>query len=97
VFESLHVYRFEDRLGRSMWEFPGGDGDRFLVMALTGQAAAAGVDGRDLIVYGTLLEREVVGFAGCVQAVDSAAALGVLGLAREDGVTVRPWRFGGRA
>jgi hypothetical protein len=68
-------------------------------MALDGEAAAgvAG-DGRDLIVYGTLrlLGGSVAGVGACVQAVDGGAALDALGIRPADGVTVRPWRSGGR-
>ncbi|MGI5242607.1 YciI family protein [Dactylosporangium sp. CA-139066] len=94
VFERVDVYRFEDRLGRSMWEFPGGDGDRFLVMALDGEDAPAVEEGLDrLIVYGTLrrLDGGVAGSAACVQGLDAALRLG-----GGAGAVVRPWRFGGR-
>jgi uncharacterized protein YciI len=98
VFDRVDVYRFEDRLGRSMWAFPGGDGERFLVTALTGDAAAAPRQERDLIVYGALrrLDGGPAGVAACVQAADAEAALDLLRIGAGDGVAVRPWRFGGR-
>jgi uncharacterized protein YciI len=99
VFERVDVYRFEDRLGRSMWEFPGGDGLRFLVVVLDGRAAGDVERDGDLIVYGTLrrLDGSVAGMGACVQAADADAALAAVNVRGAETVTVRPWRFGGRS
>jgi uncharacterized protein YciI len=100
VYARALLFRFEDRLGRTMWDFPGPDGPRFLVLALgggrTGTPASA-----SLILYGRLLTLgtdEFAGTAACVQAADATAALAELPPSALDGadVTVHPWQFGGR-
>ncbi|GAA4249781.1 YciI family protein [Dactylosporangium darangshiense] len=88
VYEAVEVYRFDDLLGRSMWQFPGPDGDRFLAVALTGDEPPApsgedrpggeggSSDEGGLIVYGVLrdLDGNAAGVGACVQAGDADAA-----------------------
>jgi hypothetical protein len=101
VYESMVVYRFEDLLGRSMWEFTGPPEhgppkERFLVMALGDGAELVARDPADVIVLGRLRalgDGAVAGVGGCVQASDADAAAAMFGGAD---VSVRPWRFGGR-
>ena len=100
VYASALLFRFTDRLGRTMWDFPGPDGDRFLVIALGG-APAPVPESPNLIVYGELHSLSTVEFAGtaaCVQAPDAAAAVAELPVAALAGaeVAVHPWQFGGR-
>ncbi|WP_426503942.1 YciI family protein [Dactylosporangium sp. McL0621] len=100
VYAAMEVYRFEDLLGRSMWDFRGPEGPRFLVVAL-GDGDAGGID-RDqdgLIVLGRLRavgDGGPVGVAACVQAPDDRAAAMMLAGFEAREVSVRPWRFGGR-
>jgi uncharacterized protein YciI len=54
VYESMVVYRFEDLLGRSMWEFGGPAKERFLVIALGDGAELVARDMADVIVLGRL-------------------------------------------
>jgi uncharacterized protein YciI len=100
VYAAMDVYRFEDLLGRSMWDFRGPDGPRFLVVALgDGDAARVDRDQAGLIVLGRLRsagDGVPVGVGACVQAPDAVAAAAMLaGFAARE-VSVRPWRFGGR-
>ncbi|WP_433224102.1 YciI family protein [Dactylosporangium sp. CS-047395] len=98
VYESVVVYRFEDLLGRSMWDFTGPEGARFLVVAPEKPGTPGTRDvpmaEQDLIVLGRLRslgDGAVVGIGACVQAVDAAAVAEMF-----SGGVVRPWRFGGR-
>ncbi|WP_433044592.1 YciI family protein [Dactylosporangium sp. CS-033363] len=90
VYESVVIYRFEDLLGRSMWEFAGPGGPRFLVTA----GDVVNSADPNLIVLGRLRSLEdghLVGVGACVQAADAAAAGEMFA-----GGVVRPWREGGR-
>src|SRR5262245_48938496 len=112
VYAEHSVWRFDNLLGRTMWEFPGGaDEPRFLVIARShGGRKPIPPDGLSpelrerLILYGalaTLDDSGAVGVALAVQAPDREALGGLLEEARL-GLDVAPereihdWEFGGR-
>ncbi|GAA3149858.1 uncharacterized protein YciI [Kribbella aluminosa] len=93
AFETVEVYRFENRTGRTMWEFATAvDGyNRYLVLT---KDDARPLTSDHLIVYGDLLDGEVhVGRAALLEApsVDAARAL-----VQAEDAEVHPWEFGGR-
>ena len=109
VYGGHRVWRFDNLLGRTMWEFPHTDDEpRFLVVALTGRrpppltSLSAALRER-LILYGGLGtpdDAEPVGVALAVQAQDRQAVgaliedAGIRDGARE--VEIHDWEFGGR-
>ncbi|MER7542144.1 YciI family protein [Spirillospora sp. NPDC127506] len=102
VYRDVLLRRWRNLLGRTMWDFPGDPGDRFLVLGL-GSAPAADLDvpsGRDdLIAYGPLLSDDGaawLGTAALVQAPGPDAARAVLTRERYAAVEVHRWQFGGR-
>lgn len=110
VYAEHAIWRFENLLGRTMWEFPlAADEPRFLVVARSShehvplERLSAELRGR-LILYGalgTLDEGEPVGVALAVQAPDREAvealvAAGGLGLDAAADVEIHDWEFGGR-
>lgn len=106
VYRDVFVRRWHNLLGRTMWQYPGGreGGRRYLVLGLLESPVGSNVevpeDARgDLIAFGPLVSddgRTRLGTAALVRAVDSAAALEVLGPERFAAVEVYAWRFGGR-
>ncbi|CAL9350597.1 hypothetical protein SUDANB121_00469 [Nocardiopsis dassonvillei] len=102
AYRDVLLRRWRNLLGRTMWEFPGDGGTRYLVLGLgpEGTAGAAVPDDRDaLVAYGPLLSDDGslrVGTAALVQAPDADAARAVLGGERYAEVEVREWEFGGR-
>jgi uncharacterized protein len=104
VYRDVLIRRWENRLGRTMWEFPGGrsGGSRFLVLGLgEGEAVdeepRAGTD--DLIAYGPMLSDDGqawLGTAALVRADDADAARRLLTAERYAAVEVHPFEFGGR-
>jgi len=81
VYAEHFIWRFENLLGRTMWEFsPGADEPRFLIIARSNRKPGAGVISHEnlptalrerLILYGTLSaldDAEPVGVALAVQA-----------------------------
>jgi uncharacterized protein YciI len=103
VYAEHLVYRFENLLGRTMWEFPGtADEPRFLVIARGEDGARLEPETREwLILHGTLATLETgapAGAAFAVQARDRDAARALLGNALESlpDVEVHDWEFGGR-
>ncbi|MFD7156871.1 YciI family protein [Kribbella sp. NPDC059898] len=93
AFETVEVYRFENRTGRTMWEFADAvDGyNRYLVLT---KDAARPLTSDHLIVYGDLLDGDVhVGRAALLEApsVDAAREL-----VQAADAAVHPWEFGGR-
>lgn len=111
VYEEHLVWRFENLLGRSMWEFSGqAEEPRFLVFGRSdhrGQVPAEGLppDLLDrLILYGTLATLdgdEPAGVALTVQASDRDAAAALMagdqiGLAALSEIEIHDWEFGGR-
>jgi uncharacterized protein len=109
VYDRHRIWRFENLLGRTMWEFPrAGDEPKFLVVVRSGETVAAlddlSEDLRErLILYGALstLEAEQVGIGLAVQAADRVAVEALLresrlGLDPDADVEIHSWEFGGR-
>ena len=100
AYRDVLLRRWRNGLGRTMWEFPGGDGDRFLVLGLgEGQHDDPAPERDDLIAHGPLLSDDGtrwLGTAALVQAQDVDAARAVLPLDRYASVEVHHWEFGGR-
>jgi uncharacterized protein YciI len=105
VYRDVLLRRWRNLLGRTMWDFPGGQagGNRYLVLGLgTGPAADLAVppDQDELIAYGPLLSDDGtawLGTAALVRAPDPDAARALLAPERYAGVEVRSWQFGGRS
>ena len=109
VYGEHHVWRFENLLGRTMWEYPGpADEPRFLVLARSGRRPAgpdqlpAQVRER-LILYGGLsglADAEPVGVAFALQAESREAVAALVVDARigdeTDDTEIHAWEFGGR-
>jgi hypothetical protein len=107
VYAEHLVYRFENLLGRTMWEFSAAaDEPMFLIIARSAgdQAESLPPALRErLILYGTLttLDDNPVGVALAVQARDRDAARALLAEAQPaaDGfadLEIHDWQFGGR-
>ena len=104
VYRDVLLRRWRNLLGRTMWDFPGGQagGHRYLVIGLgTGPAADLAVPpGRDeLVAYGPLLSDNGatwLGTAALVQAPDPHTARAVLTPDRYAGIEVHNWQPGGR-
>ena len=100
VYAEHSIWRFENLLGRTMWEFPGAaDEPRFLVIARSGPPKRLPEELRQrLILYGTLTtldEGTPVGVALAVQAPDRRAVAALLEGVLSD-VEIHDWEFGGR-
>ncbi|GAA2394005.1 YciI family protein [Streptomyces coeruleofuscus] len=105
VYRDVLLRRWQNVLGRTMWDFPGGPttGNRYLVLGLGAAQAAADLDtpsdSNDLIAYGPLLSDDGstwLGTAALVRAPDGETARGVLARGRYAEVEVHAWEFGGR-
>lgn len=104
VYRDVLLRRWQNTLGRTMWEFAGGPtgGNRYLVLGLgAGQAADlyGPVDRSELIAYGPLLSDDGtnwLGTAALVRAPDADTARAVLTPHRYADVEVHSWEFGGR-
>ncbi|WP_329123734.1 YciI family protein [Streptomyces sp. NBC_01465] len=105
VYRDVLLRRWRNVLGRTMWEFPGGDteGDRYLVLGL-GEGDAVDLDvpsgDAELIAFGPLLADDGVtwlGTAVLLRAPDADTARAVLTVDRYASVEVHPWQFGGRS
>ena len=97
AFESVDLYRFDNRLGRTMWEFtdPTESYHRFLLIAL-GDSIPAPPASKHFIVYGELLTLDAeapAGWAAMAEAPDKKTAAALLPSANTE---VHPWTFGGR-
>ncbi|SDR92701.1 YciI family protein [Microlunatus soli] len=104
VSRDVLVRRWQNLLGRTMWEFPGGeDGPhRYFVLGL----APAGdldvslpADTSELIAYGPLLSDDGgtrLGVAALVRAADPTSARQLFGDQAYATVEVHDWEFGGR-
>ena len=105
AYRDVLLRRWRNLLGRTMWDFPGGDtdGNRYLVLGLgTGEPVDQEVPpGREeLIAYGPLLSDDGtawLGTAALVRAPDSKAARAVLTSDAYADVEVHDWQFGGRS
>jgi len=104
TYRDVLLRRWQNLLGRTMWDFPGGpdDGSRYLVLGL-GPDHAADLSlppGRDeLIAFGPLLSDDGairLGTATLVRAPDAGAAAVALAPVRYASVEVHNWTFGGR-
>lgn len=104
VYRDVLLRRWQNMLGRTMWDFPGGasGGDRYLVLGLglrrTGSVAEPPTDD-GLIAYGPLLSDDGtawLGTAALVRAPDAGTARGVLGAEAYAAIEVHDWEFGGR-
>jgi uncharacterized protein len=102
LFEEHVIRRFDNRLGRTMWQFAGAPEDRrFLVI---GHGAVPLPDGtalaqERLIVHGDLLsadETRPVGMALALQAPAREAVAALLRVDDRSGVEIHDWEFGGR-
>jgi uncharacterized protein len=104
VYRDVLLRRWDNGLGRTMWDFPGGrtGGLRYLVLGLgSGQPADLTVptDRDGLIAYGPLLSDDGstwLGTAVLVRAPDPDAARSVLTRDRYADIEVHNWQFGGR-
>jgi uncharacterized protein len=104
VYRDVLLRRWHNKLGRTMWDFPGGraGGNRYLVIGLgAGQGAdlAAPTDRDELIAYGPLLSDDGAAWLGTallIRAPDPGAARAVLTPDRYADIEVHSWRFGGR-
>lgn len=105
VYRDVLLRRWQNVLGRTMWEFPGGreGGNRYLVLGLGSDPDAdpePAPESDELIAYGPLLSddgRAWLGTAALLRAVDRDAARSVLAEDEYAAVEVHRWRFGGRA
>jgi uncharacterized protein YciI len=108
VYGEHLVCRFENLLGRTMWEFPLPDDEpRFLVVARTGrrppraESLPAALRER-LILYGALSGLDDAAPAGVALAVQAAGRHDVAtlvdrsGIGRPGDVEIHAWEFGGR-
>jgi uncharacterized protein len=103
VYRDVLLRRWRNRLGRNMWEFPGGrdNGRSYLVLGLgSGTAEDRIPDNRQaLIAYGPLLSDDGatwLGTAALVRAPDATTARAVLTGGRYAEIEVQNWEFGGR-
>lgn len=109
LFESHVIRRFENLLGRTMWEFPGDPVDsRFLVIAHTAdgetQAGFTPPQRERLIIHGALSTPDKAAPAGVVlalqaptsEAVDAALKDWPIHLEEPLDVEIHDWEFGGR-
>ena len=95
LYERHLVRRFQNLLGRTMWEFPGGSAEpRFMVITHE-PADLSALPQERLIVHGELLtpdDGQPVGVVVALQAPSREAVGGLLGLDGE----ILDWEFGGR-
>jgi uncharacterized protein YciI len=108
VYRDVLLRRWSNRLGRTMWEFPGGrdDGPRFLVLGLGeprpvhgAPDASPAVDTDRLIACGPLLADDGTTWLGTAVLLDAPTpdeACAVLTESAYAQVEVHPWQFGGR-
>lgn len=91
MFAEHLIRRFDNRLGRTMWEYPDGAGQsRFLVLG-----SVAPPDGVEPIVHGELFaldDGRPAGVALALQAPSRKAVAALVG----DGARIHDWEFGGR-
>src|SRR3984957_16831120 len=104
VYRDVLLRRWDNLLGRTMWDFPGGPagGNRYLVLGLgAGQAADLAVPPSkdELIAYGPLLSDNGdtwLGTAALIRASDPDTARGGLTADRDAESEVHNRQFGGR-
>jgi uncharacterized protein len=108
LFEHHLIRRFNNLLGRTMWEFPSGSDDpRFMVIVHARAAAVPDLTAlprERLIVHGELLALDDARPVGAVlalqaptrEAVDTLLRRGQPGLAEHVDLEILDWEFGGR-
>jgi uncharacterized protein YciI len=108
IYRDVLLRRWNNRLGRTMWQFPGGreGGRRFLILGLgerhpvdSAPDATPPADTDELIAYGPLLTDDGttwLGTAVLLRAADPDVARTVLTESAYTQVEVHPWQFGGR-
>lgn len=105
VYQDVLLRRWDNLLGRTMWDFHGGreDGDRYLVLGLgSGDAVDDGppADQSELIAFGPLSSDDGarwLGTAVLLRAESADSARAVLAPEPYDVVEVHRWQFGGRS
>jgi len=105
VYRDVLLRRWQNLLGRTMWNFPGGreGGLRYFVLGLGAGPGADLVpppDADELIAYGPLLSDDGgswLGTAALVRAAGPEQARAILTAGAYAEIEVRPWQFGGRA
>jgi uncharacterized protein YciI len=104
IYRDVLLRRWRNLLGRTMWDFAGGQdgGNRYLVLGLgTGQPADLAVPPgqQELIAYGPLLSDSGatwLGTALLIRAPDPGKARSILTPDRYADIEVHSWQFGGR-
>jgi uncharacterized protein YciI len=108
AYRDVLLRRWDNRLGRTMWQFPGGrdGGRRFLVLGLGEPRPVDGApdptpltDTDELIAYGPLMSddgRTWLGSAALLRAADADEARSALTEAAYVQIEVHDWQFGGR-
>jgi uncharacterized protein YciI len=101
VYRDVLLRRWRNRLGRTMWDYPGGrvESDGYLVIGLGGLGGGPLPAIERLIAYGPLLSDSGdthLGVAALLQAPDPAAARAVLPADDYAGIEVHHWASGGR-
>jgi hypothetical protein len=95
VYAEHSIWRFENLLGRTMWDFAGADEPRFLVIARPGSSLALdGVAADRLILHGALADLDDPdrrGVAVALEAPDRASVDQLFPAAE-----IHDWEFGGR-
>ena len=104
AYRDVLLRRWDDALGRTMWDFTGSlrETDRWLVLGFGLEPAAGAAPapvGDELVASGLLLSDDgslVLGAAVLLESADAETARGVLDPGRFTGIEVHQWRFGGR-
>jgi uncharacterized protein YciI len=95
LFTEHRVWRFEDLLGRTMWDYDGpADQPRFLVLGLG--AAHLDLPGDRVIVRGRLRDLDADRPVGVLLAVQTASRAELDTMLGRADLEVRDWEFGGR-
>ena len=78
LYADHFIWRFENLLGRTMWEFSGADAEKFLVIARSGRDQSLGRSGRPIPPDGLPPEfRERLILCGALSTLDGAEPVGV--------------------
>jgi uncharacterized protein len=94
LFEEHLIRRFADRLGRTMWDFPGGaDEPRFLVIS---RHELVPPPEQFVILHGDLLSLDEAAPAGSALAVQGPTRDALADLFRPSSADISDWDFGGR-
>jgi uncharacterized protein YciI len=101
VYRDVLLRRWQNMLGRTMWDFPGGSsgGNRYLVLGLGGEQTPPPPTQHELIAYGPLLSDDGtadLGTAVLLEAPDPDKARTVLASDHYAAIEVHAWEFGGR-